>query len=319
MVLVLVFVSVYLLARALTAEDAYEDPTARKNLKSFVAERRKPAENAKDRSSERAEKKAKKLFATLDTKMQRTSISPRLSEWLEQADLKLRVSEFLSICVAVAGAAGLAGFLLRGIEGSVILAGAGTAAPWILLRNRINARRRAFLRVLPDALTLMANSLRSGHSFMQALDMLSREMPAPAGSEFERVVKETRLGVPTEESLTALAKRLNTGDLDLVVTAILIQRQVGGNLAEVLDKINHTIRERIRIAGEVRTLTTQGRLSGWVISMIPIALALFFYVMDPGFMSPLFTSSLGRVLLLCGVIMQLAGMALVRRIVDIQF
>jgi len=313
----LVFISVYLLARALTAEDSYEN--ARKNLRNLVAERRNPAENAEDRGSERAEKRTKKFFATLDTKMQRTSLSQRLFEWLEQADLKLRVSEFLTIWLTLTGAAAITGFALRGIEGSVLLAAAGSAAPWILLRKRVNARRRAFLRMLPDALTLMANSLRSGHSFMQALDMLSKELPAPAGSEFERVVKETRLGVPTEESLTALARRLSIDDLDLVVTAVLIQRQVGGNLAEVLDKINHTIRERIRIAGEVRTLTTQGRLSGWVISMIPIALALFFYIMDPGFMSPLFTSPLGRVLLLCGGILQLTGMMLIKRIVDIQF
>lgn len=188
----------------------------------------------------------------------------------------------------------------------------------LLWRKKQKQRQDAFLKQIVDALTLMCSSLRAGYSFIQAMETVAKEMPAPIGEEFGQAVHEMSLGVTVEESLSAMVNRVELEDLELLVTAVLVQRQVGGNLAEVLEKIAHTIRERIRIQGEIRTLTAQGRISGWVVGLLPMGLALMISMVNPGYMSLLVTRPIGWFLLGFGLVNQLIGVMIIRKIIQIE-
>ena len=163
--------------------------------------------------------------------------------------------------------------------------------PRFWLARRKNGRLGAFNKQLPDTITLIANALRAGSSFLQAIELVVRESRPPISIEFARVIREVNLGLPFEQALENMVRRVRSDDLELMATAISIQHQVGGNLAEILDSIAYTIRERIRIKGEIRTLTAQQRLSGYVVGFLPIGLAGFLFVAAPGFMDPMFAQS----------------------------
>jgi tight adherence protein B len=165
----------------------------------------------------------------------------------------------------------------------------------------------------------MSNALRAGFSFMQAMDMVGREMPDPISKEFSRTYREISLGAITEEALQKMVKRVSSDDLDLLVTAVLIQRQVGGNLAEVLDNISHTIRERIRIKGEIRTLTAQGRISGLIIGIIPPCLIVLLLLINPSYMQPLLYTQLGWMMLAAGACTEFIGILLIKKIISIDY
>lgn len=247
---------------------------------------------------------------------------PQLTRWFEhhliQAGMPLRGSEFLVICGALALFIAmvislLSGKLLLGLFGAML----GFIGPVLFLRIKIDRRTAAFNNQLGDALVLTANSLRTGYSFMQAVEMVSREMQRPIAEEFGRVLKEMNLGVSTDDALNNLAKRVNSDDLDLVITAVLIQRQVGGNLAEVLDNIAGTIRERVKIKGKIKTLTAQGRISGIIISLLPIVVGFAIYVINPQYIKELFIHPTGRLMLAAGATGQLLGIIAIRKIVNI--
>ena len=148
------------------------------------------------------------------------------------------------------------------------------------------AASSAFNKQLPDTITLIANALRAGSSFLQAIELVVRESRPPISTEFGRVIREVNLGLPFDQALENMVRRVRSDDLELMATAISIQHQVGGNLAEILDSIAYTIRERVRIKGEIRTLTAQQRLSGYVVGFLPIGLAGFLFIAAPGFMAP---------------------------------
>lgn len=242
-----------------------------------------------------------------------------LSSQLELSDVPLKVSEFASINGAIVCAAGLITRMCGGGALRVSLALAlGTLAPLVYLRVRRVRKARRFSAQLADALVLISGSLRAGHSFLQALEVAARETPAPASREFSRVVKELSLGAPFEDALENLGRRAGSRDLELVITAVLIQRQVGGNLSELLDTVAETIRERVRIHGEIRTLTAQGRTSGLVISVLPLVLAAVMSVLNPGYLIPLAMHPLGRLLLVCAGGGMLIGVYLVNRIARIE-
>lgn len=237
---------------------------------------------------------------------------------LIQAGVPLRGSEFAVICISLAIAAALLCAVLSG-KPIMVLSGAafGYLTPLLVLRIKIQRRMKKFNIQLGDALILIANSLRTGYSFMQSIEMVSREMPAPISIEFGRLLKEMNLGVITEDALNNMAKRMNSGDLDLIVTAVIIQRQVGGNLAEVLDNIAGTIRERVRIKGEIKTLTAQGRISGIIISALPVCVGFLIYVLNPEYIKLLFSHPTGRMMLMGAFVSQLIGIMLIRKIVQI--
>lgn len=243
----------------------------------------------------------------------------RLAERLRRADWLLQPHEFVALTLA-SGILGAVAGLALGRGPAVIFIGAlaGVWLPHAVLDARAAARLKQFETQLPDALDIIANALRSGTSFLQAMDVVARELPSPIGREFDLVVRECRVDIPLEDALQNLVERVPSGDLDLAVTAVLIQRQVGGNLAEVLDIINHTIRERMRIHGEIRTLTAQGRLSGWIVGVLPVGLAFVLHVFNPEYVAPLYTTGTGRLLLFLGLGMQLTGIAVIRRLVRLE-
>ncbi|MFQ3662343.1 MAG: type II secretion system F family protein [Chloroflexaceae bacterium] len=214
---------------------------------------------------------------------------------LARADVKLTVAEFIIIKIlcALIGA-GFGVFVGRASPAAMFASGLAGAVVFSFLPNlylTIQARRRvkAFNNQLGDTITMMANALRGGYSFLQTLDMVAKEAPAPMSSEFRRVVQEVGLGRSTEDALQNLLRRMPSDDLELLITAVNIQMEVGGNLAQILDTIGHTIRERVRIKGEIQTLTAQGRISAWVITGLPVGLAIFISMVNPGYMAPIFT------------------------------
>lgn len=192
------------------------------------------------------------------------------------------------------------------------------AADFVFVQRRITKRLNNFQRQLADCLSLVANSLRAGFSFLQTMEIISREMEPPMSTEFERVMRDTSLGKSLDEALHDMDERVGSADFSLVVTAVLIQQQVGGNLATILDTIRSTITERIRIRREVNTLTAQGKMSGIVLACIPVALALFFYITSPEYLTPLLTTDIGKIAIIGTVFLVIVGFIIIRKIVDIK-
>lgn len=201
---------------------------------------------------------------------------------LARADIKLRVGEYVAVMVIAAFGLGFVAWFLGGkqVLSAIIGIGAGLFMPRIYVGREQTKRLRTFDGQLGDMLNLMVNGLRAGYSTMQAMEAVSRELPAPISDEFRRVVQEMQLGVPMEKSLENLARRIPSKDLDLVITAINVQREVGGNLSEILDTITHTIRERVRIKGEIRVLTSQVMASGKLLAMLPVVLTVALYFLN---------------------------------------
>jgi len=255
-----------------------------------------------------------------------------LARDIARADLKLKPSEFLLIWGASIVGVPLAMLVLSVVLkplGSpiVLLVGLliGFFLPRLWLGRRKSGRLGAFNKQLPDTITLIANALRAGSSFLQAVELVVRESRPPISTEFGRVIREVNLGLPFDQALENMVRRVRSDDLELMATAISIQHQVGGNLAEILDSIAYTIRERVRIKGEIRTLTAQQRLSGYVVAGLPIALAGFLFVAAPGFMAPMFLNPpavlglpAGVVILAFGGFMMFLGFMAIRKIVDIE-
>ena len=248
---------------------------------------------------------------------------------IAMADLKLRVSEYMALQFIVAIVLMAVSYFL-GAHPIVVVAlfVVGLRVPKIYVNFMANRRLNKFEEQLGDTLNLWVNAIRSGYSVLQGMEAIATELPPPVSQEFERVVQEVRLGLSLEQALNHMLRRMPSDDLDLIVTAVNIQREVGGNLAEILDIISHTIRERVRIKGEIRTLTAQGRLTGWVISLLPIGLGLALYSINPQYGGQLFVREApwawpnvlpcGWLVVGLGVLMMLMGMIAVRKIVDIE-
>ena len=226
------------------------------------------------------------LQTWLDRQVERTEWWEGISRSLAQADLRLRPAEYIGLRILALILGGLIGFAFGAGNALFTLLGVilGWLGPGMYVNWRRSRRLNQFNAQLPDMLNLMVNSLRAGYSTQQAMEAVSRELPPPISTEFRRVTQELQIGIPMEWALENLMRRVPSDDLDLVVTAILIQREVGGNLAEVLETISETIRERVRVQGEIRTLTAQVRLSGTIISLIPFFLFLVIYRIAPDYM-----------------------------------
>jgi tight adherence protein B len=257
-------------------------------------------------------------FATLSSDVADKRFATKVQRDLARANLKLRVAEYYYIRIGLALGLGLVLGVLRdplsGVFGLVI----GYFLPRIWVGRRIGGRLSAFNKQLADTITLLSNSLRAGSSFLQSIELVSRETPAPMGEEMGRVVREVNLGLGMEDALANLVRRIRSDDLDLMVTAIGVQQQVGGNLAEILDTIAFTIRERVRIKGEINTLTAQGRMSGYLVAFLPIGIAVVLNMINPAFMAPLFTQTIGRILLGVGGVMMIIGFFAIQKIVSIK-
>jgi len=256
--------------------------------------------------------------AVLTSDVEDKRLSMKVQRDLARANLKLKVSEYYYIRVGLMVGLGLGLYLFRDPLSGVIGAFLGYMLPRFYVGRRIGGRLGAFNKQLPDTITLLSNSLRAGSSFLQSIELVSRESPVPMGEEMGRVVREVNLGLGMEEALHNLVRRIKSEDLDLMVTAISIQQQVGGNLAEILDTIAFTIRERVRIKGEVNTLTAQGRMSGYLVAFLPIGIAGMINMISPAFMVPLFTQTIGQIMLGVGITMMTIGFFAIRKITDIK-
>lgn len=238
---------------------------------------------------------------------------------LIQAHLPLKPEEYIALNILILLAA-IVIFIVftESLAAAIALGLLAACIPGVY----VNTRRKSIIhkidQQLPDTLALMSNTLKSGYSFLQAVDAAARELPPPISFEFQHILKEISLGVNTEKALEGLSKRVQSPDLELIIMAVLIQRQIGGNLSEILDNISDTIRSRIKIKGEIKILTAQGRISGLIISLMPVALGVILYFINPSYISVLFEHPLGLAMMAMAVLMQGIGIYLIRRIIRIE-
>jgi tight adherence protein B len=241
---------------------------------------------------------------------------------LERAGLALKLHEYIALRVLVALVAFAIVLLLgRGTPLALLVGiptgGLGFMLPAFYVRTRISRQVRKFNGQLEEMLTMVSSSLRAGFGLMQALELTAEQLQPPMSTELHRFQRDTRMGATIEEALENLRERVGSYDLDVIVTAILIQRSVGSNLSEVLDKVAHTIRERVRIKGEINTLTAQKKLSGWVIGLMPVAFVIVMLAINFEYMSLLFTDPVGRLLLVPAVGLDIIGILMIKRIVSV--
>lgn len=238
---------------------------------------------------------------------------------MQQAGIPLVGTEFMALLLLSAVVAGaIATVIVRKWYAGILAAILIVAIEYLYVLLRIDRRATAFTNQLGDCLMMVANALRAGFSFLQAMEMISKEMEPPISDEFKHVMRDIGVGATVERALDDMDKRVGSPDFSLVVTAVLIQQQVGGDLARILDTISDTIQDRIRMRREVKTLTTQGRMSGWILILTPIALALFMLSSDPHYLDPLFKHPIGQMILIAIIIMEIIGAIVIKRIVDIE-
>lgn len=260
------------------------------------------------------------VVAQVNRAVARQSFAEKIQRRLSRADLKITVGEFLIINLAATLVGVLIGtFVFNTVIHEVVFTLAGLILPHWYVRMKQRSRLKKFNNQLGDTISMLSNSLRSGYSMLQSMDLVGREMPAPISVEFQRVTREVGLGLTPEEALANLVRRINSMDLDLMVTAINVQREVGGNLSEILDIIANTIRERVKLQGEIKTLTAQQTMAGYVITGLPIALFFFLYSIDPKYMSTFWTwIPCGWIMGGGSIIMMGVGYFVMRKIVAIE-
>jgi tight adherence protein B len=236
-----------------------------------------------------------KVAASLEQMVRGRTMAEQISSVLMRSDLRLTIGEFVLIRILSSGGGFILGFMVLarlapalGVLLGIALGIVGYLLPMVYLNFKAKQRTKKFVGQLGDTISLMANSLRAGYSLLQTMELVSRESPNPISVEFKRVVHEIGLGVANEDAMTNLLRRVPSEDLDLLVSAINIQHEVGGNLAQILTIIGHTIRERVRIKGEIKVLIAQVQISGYVVTALPVLLAIVLSVLNPSYLAPLF-------------------------------
>jgi tight adherence protein B len=238
---------------------------------------------------------------------------------LEQAGLKGHLPQFLLAIFGLSVGLGLGTLILTNFfAAGVVAAAVGAAIPYWIVRYKRNKRLYKFEEYLPEAIDLLARAIRAGHPLSAGLKMVADETTEPIQGEFRRTHEENRFGLPFEDALLAMADRVSIVDVRILVTAILIQREVGGNLAEVLDNLANVIRVRFTIRRQLRVYTAQGRFSGYVLAVLPIAVGGAIYSLNPSYMILLFTDPIGKLMLLTATVFQIIGFLWIRKIIDIE-
>ena len=252
--------------------------------------------------------------------VQRKKLMDTIFNELILADIMMKPEEFCLVWLGLTFIpSGLAALFKLGLMPSVTLAAVGAFLPIIFIKIKKGNRIKAFEAQLGDTLIMMCNGLKSGFSFQQTMENVANDMPAPIGMEFGRVCNEIRYGATMEEALNNMAERVKSPDLMLVVSAVLIQRTTGGNLSEILSTISETIRDRIKIKGEISSITAQGRMSGIIIGALPVGIAVILMVINPDYMSTFFTTTVGNIMLTVSVIMEILGFFAIRKVVTIEY
>lgn len=317
---VVALLSVVFLVLAFTRVGAATDRTTQERLGRFVgdievASAQQVQETGRGRATAR-------IAQNIDEAIEGRGFAQKISTELARANLKITVTEYIMlIIISVVATAALFFFIYRNwplaLAGGVL----GFFLPRFYTVYRKGRRLKAFNDQLGDTITLMANGLRSGYSLLMAMESVGQEMPDPIAFEFSRVVREISLGVAYERSMNNLLRRIPSDDLELMITAINVSHEVGGNLSEILDVIGHVIRERVRIAGEIKTLTAQGMLSGYIISFLPVALGLILFAMNQEYLGrmifPNSTQPCGWIMIGAGVLLIGLGFTIVMKIVKI--
>lgn len=275
-----------------------------------------------DEEKEKGPTLRERILGQVNTAIEDRDFAQKWRQQLSRADLKITVAEYAAIhFVSMVAVFAFSYFMF--VPGNIIVAifvgFVGLFLPRIYVARQVSQRLFKFEEQLPDTLGLWVNALRSGYSVLQSMEAISKDSPEPTSSEFRRVVQEVQLGIDMADALQHLLNRVESEDLDLVVTAVNIQREVGGNLAEILEVIQNTIRERIKLKGEIRVLTSQGRTTGWLISLLPILLTMLLSVIQPGFINPLLENrTCGWPLVGIGLALIGMGAAAIQKIVDIE-
>jgi tight adherence protein B len=301
------------LARAMGAGDK----TIETRLEEYTSGVTEP--RAMKREGEK-EKRPSLLAAGVDRAIAGRGFADRIAAHLARADVKLTSGEYVILNFTSILGFFLIGYLLfhKNLFLGIAAGVAGFYAPSIYLKIQQRRRLNAFNNQLGDTINLLANSLRSGYSLLQSMETVSRELPRPISVEFARVVREIGLGLSNEQAMNNMLRRIQSDDLDLMLTAVNVQHEVGGNLAEILEIIGYTIRERVRIKGEIRVLTAQGMISGYVISFLPVALSLILYLMNPDYMGAMFQELCGWIMVGVAVTGIVTGFIAVQKIVRIE-
>ena len=254
-----------------------------------------------------------------DTLLRRSERISALQEMLSQGDVNVRAGNFLIFCLLAAVVFGVA-FMIAG--GSVLFGWAGLVlgffSPYAYASHRRAKRFQRFEEKFPEAIDTLARAVRAGHAFTTALEMIANEISEPVAGEFRQLFEEQKFGLPVRDALLNLADRIPLVDVKFFVTAVMLQRETGGNLAEILDNLSYVIRERFKILRQVRVHTAQGRLTMVLLMALPPTIVVVMLTLNPGFIRPLFTDPLGHVLIVAGIVLQTVGYFFIRRIIRIQ-
>ena len=261
----------------------------------------------------------------LDTLLRRSTKISNLQPFLEQANLKIRAGNILVLCVVSAGALAGIGFLAAGslpANQALLFAAVGLVLggflPYSYASYRRTKRFQKFEELFPEAIDTLARAVRAGHAFTTALELIANELSEPVASEFRKLFEEQKFGLPVRDALMNLAERMPLVDVKFFVTAVMLQRETGGNLAEILDNLSYVIRERFKIMRQVRVYTAQGRLTMMLLMGLPPVIVITMLLTSPAFIRPLFADPIGHVLVVAGVVLQTLGYFVIRKIIQIQ-
>jgi len=255
----------------------------------------------------------------LNRLLSRVNIAARIDQRLRQADMKIPVGTFLLLSLVLFSVGICAGWILHWPTIlSVVVGIALLTIPNFIVDIKRRRRLKRFMNHFPEALEMFARSLRAGHSFTGAIQLVAQEMPDPIATEFSKVFEEQNLGIPLRQALVGMTDRVDILDVKFFITAILIQRETGGNLAEIIDKIAYVIRERFRVQGQLKIFTAQARLSGLILAFLPIGVAVIIGIMNPEYLKPLWFEKTGKMMIAVAVTMQILGMLAIRKIIRIK-
>lgn len=256
----------------------------------------------------------------VDPLLQRTRLAARLEALLAQGAVPWTPGEFAictALCAAVGAAVGLA--VVRNPAAGLLFALLGAALPFIQLERAAAKRVKALNEQLPEAILMLATALRAGNSFLQALQLLGRQIPEPLAGEIRAAVQDINWGASFEAALIGLKDRVGTVEMEMVVIASLVQRQSGGNLSEILLNVHEMVRDRIRLRGDVQALTAQGRASAVILTGLPVGLGIILFLINPGYIRVLLVDPRGQAMLACAVVMSFIGSLAIRKIVNVRY
>ena len=251
--------------------------------------------------------------------LEKLDFSRKLRRLLEQAGSSMKVGKLVLLMLVMAGIGYLAGLRAGSPFMKFILFVSLGSLPLLQVHIQRTKRLKAFIRAFPDTIDMMTSAIKAGHAFNQAMQLVGDEAPDPVGIEFKRTFEQYNLGISLREALINLSERVDSLDLKLFITAVLLQKETGGNLAEILEKISYTIRERFKLIGQIKTYTAQGRMSAWILGTLPIAFVLIISALNPNYLKPLSQDKLGHLLIGLSAFLQIVGFLFIRKIVRIKY